>query len=59
MKIERNPLLYKLFLQSKRRDYGSCEFLILFLMVAQSLYFILKDASSIMFGWISVSVWMI
>ena len=39
MKIERNPL------QSERRDYSSCEFLNLLIMVAQSLYFILKDAS--------------
>ena len=45
MKIERNPLLYKLFLQSEQRDYNSCEFLNLLIMVAQSLYFILKDAS--------------
>ena len=50
MKIEINPLLYKLFLQSERRDYSSCKFLNLLIMVAQSLYFILKDASSIMFG---------
>ena len=49
MKVERNPLLYKFFLQSEWRDYGSCEFLNLFLMVEQNLYFILKDASSIMF----------
>ena len=49
MKVERNPLLYKFFLQLKWRDYGSCEFSNLFLIVEQSLYFILKDASSIMF----------
>ena len=45
MKIERNHLLYNLFLQSELRDYNSCEFLNLLIMVAQSLYFILKDAS--------------